>query len=203
MHQPSQITIQYLWMNAWKPVPSIAKFTLEYSYKITFYTNSVVWGYKKGGHYVDDVVSDNNTIEEVEVVKQRSSLQSSNTKSESELTCTKEKFKNTANITKILAVPCKKNRDNLSVVVTKFNEKLMPRRNVLKYIASIYGPLGLISASHIIGKVIYRKLCNKKLPWDREISQILKKKFKTMCHDITNILTEIPRSILTNKESIT
>ena len=109
----------------------------------------------------------------------------------------------TANITKILAVPCNKNRDNLSVVVTKFNEKLMPRRNVLKYIASIYGPLGLISASHIIGKVIYRKLCNKKLPWDREISQILKKKFKTMCHDITNILTEIPRSILTNKESIT
>ena len=52
-----------------------------------------MWGYKKGGHYVDDVVSDNNTIEEVEVVKQRSSLQSSNTKSESELTCTKEKFK--------------------------------------------------------------------------------------------------------------
>ena len=79
----------------------------------------------------------------------------------------------------------------------------MPRRNVLKYIASIYGPLGLISASHIIGKVIYRKLCDKKLPWDREISQILKKKIKTMCHDITNILTEISRSILTNKESIT
>ena len=90
-----------------------------------------MWGYKKGGHYVDDIVSDNNTIEEAEVVKQRFSLQSSNTKSEGELTCAKEKFKNTANITKILAVPCNKNCDNLSVVVTKFNEKLMTRRNVL------------------------------------------------------------------------
>ena len=165
-------------MNAWKPVPSIAKFNVEYSYKITFYINSIVWGYKKGGHYVDDIVSDNNTIEEAEVVKQRFSLQSSNTKSEGELTCAKEKFKNTANITKILAVPCNKNRDNLPVVVIKFNEKLMTRRNVLKYIASIYDPLGLTSASHIIGKVIYRKLCNKKLPCDTEISQILKKNLK-------------------------
>ena len=90
-----------------------------------------MWGYKKGGHYVDDIVSDNNTIEEAEMVKQRFSLQSSNTKSEGELTCAKEKFKNTANITKILAVTCNKNCDNLSVVVTKFNEKLMTRRNVL------------------------------------------------------------------------
>ena len=63
--------------------------------------------------YVDDLVSGSNTIEEVEVIKQKSielfrkggftlhkwhlnipSLQSSNTKSEGELTYAKEKFKN-------------------------------------------------------------------------------------------------------------
>ena len=64
-------------------------------------------------------------------------------------------------------------------------------------------PLGLISASHIIGKVIYSELCDKKLPWNTEIPQILKKKLKKWVNDITNILIEIPRSILTHKESVT
>ena len=146
--------------------------------------------------YVDDLVSDSNTIEEVEVIKQKStelfqkggfnlhkshsnipSLQSSNIKSESELTYAKEKFKNTADLTIILGVPWDKNRDNFSIVVPEFNEKLKTKRNVLNYIASIYDPLGLISASHTIGKVIYRELCDKKLPWDTVIPQIVKKKF--------------------------
>ena len=114
--------------------------------------------------YVDDLVSGSNTIEEVEVIKQKSielfrkggfnlhkwhsnipSLQSSNTKSESELAYATEKFKNTTDLTKILGVPWDKNRDNLSIVVPEFNEKLITKRNVLSYIASIYDPLGLIS----------------------------------------------------------
>ena len=112
----------------------------------------------------------------------------------------REKFKNTADLTKILGVPWDKNRDNLSIAVP---EKLITKRNVLSYIACIYDPLGLISANHIIGKVIYRHLCDKKLPWGTETPQILKKKFKKWVNDITNILIEILRSIPTHKESIT
>ena len=74
--------------------------------------------------------------EEVEVIKQTSidlfqkgginlhkwqpnipSLQPSIIKSESKLTYVKEKFKNTADLTKILGVPWDKIRDNLSVCV--------------------------------------------------------------------------------------
>ena len=125
--------------------------------------------------YVDDLVSGSNTIEEVKVIKQKSielfwkggfnlhkwhsniqSLQSSNTKSESELIYAKEKFKNTADLTKILGVPWDKNRDNLYIVVPEFNEKLITKRNALSYIESIYDLLDLIPPSHIIGKVIYR-----------------------------------------------
>ena len=91
----------------------------------------------------------------------------------------------------------------MSILVPEFSEKLITKRNVLSYIASIYQPLGLISASYVIGKVIYRELCDKKLPWDTEILQILKKKFKKWVNDIINILIEIPRSIPTDKESIT
>ena len=52
----------------------------------------------------------------------------------------------TANLTKILGVHWDKNRNNLSIVVPEFDEKLITKRNVLSYIASIYEPLGLISA---------------------------------------------------------
>ena len=88
------------------------------------------------------------------------SLQTSDTKSESELTYSKEKFKNTADLKKILGVPWDKNRDNLFIVIPEFNKKMITKRNFLSYISSIYS---LISASHITGKVIYLEPYDKKL----------------------------------------
>ena len=101
---------------------------------------------------------------------------------------TPKKNLKTANLTKILEVPWDRNHENLSIVVPEFNAKLMTSRNVLSYIASIYDPLGLTSASHTTGNVIYRDLCDKKRPWDTEIPRILMKKFKKWVSDITNIL---------------
>ena len=49
---------------------------------------------------------------------------------------------------------------------------------MLCYIAPIYDFLGLISASHTIGKLIYCELCDLKIPWDEEILDILECKFK-------------------------
>ena len=83
-----------------------------------------------------------------------------------------------ADVTKILGVPCDKNRDNLTVVLPEFNEKLITKRNVLSYITYIYDPLGLISSDCIIGNVIYHELREKKLPWDTEISKILTENIK-------------------------
>ena len=176
--------------------------------------------------YIDDLVLGSNTIEEVGVIKQKSIelfrkskfnlhnwnsniplLQSSNTKSESEFSYVKEKLKNTAERIKILGVPSKKNCDNLSVVLIEFNEKLMTKKNVLSYIASTFVPLGLISTSHFIGKVSYRQLCQKKLPWDIEIYWSLpnskQQQLKKWVNDNTNILLEIPQSFPTHKESTT
>ena len=39
---------------------------------------------------------------------------------------------------------------------------ILKKRNLLS--ESIYDPLGLISAIHIIGKLIYRELCDLKIP---------------------------------------
>ena len=176
--------------------------------------------------YIDDLVLGSNTIEEVGVIKQKSIelfrkskfnlhnwnsniplLQSSNTKSESGFSYVKDKLKNTAERIKILRVPSKKNCDSLSVVLIEFNEKLMTKKNVLSYIASTFVPLGLISTSHIIGKVSYRQLCQKKLPWDIEIYWSLpnskQQQLKKWVNDNTNILLEIPQSFPTHKESTT
>ena len=49
----------------------------------------------------------------------------------------------------------------------------------------------------------YRELCDKKLHWDPKIPQILKKNIKKWVNDITKIPIKIPRSIPTNKKSIT
>ena len=34
--------------------------------------------------------------------------------------------------------------------------------------ASIYDQLGIISSSHVLGRVIYSKVCNERLLWDVE-----------------------------------
>ena len=41
-------------------------------------------------------------------------------------------------------------------------------------------------------KDIYHGLCNKKIPWDTEIPQRIKKKFEKRVNNITNLLIEKP-----------
>ena len=77
------------------------------------------------------------------------------------------------------------------------------KRNVLSYIASFHDPLGLISASHIIGELIYCELCDLKIPWDEEIPDILKSKFKKWSQDINSNKIVLPRAIPFKLESVT
>ena len=67
--------------------------------------------------------------------------------------------------------------DKINIEIPQFSERQITKRNVLSYIASIYNPLGLISASHISGKLIYRELCDLKISRKEEIPDILKRKF--------------------------
>ena len=77
------------------------------------------------------------------------------------------------------------------------------KRNVLSYIASFHDPLGLISASHIIGELIYCELCDLKIPWDEEIPDILKRKFKKWVQDISSTKIVLPRATSLKLESVT
>ena len=69
--------------------------------------------------------------------------------------------------------------------------------------ASIYNPLGTISSYHVLEKVIYRELCDEKIPWDTKAPEYLKKIIVKWMRDTSSLNNELPRSVALNKESIT
>ena len=69
--------------------------------------------------------------------------------------------------------------------------------------ASSYDPLGVISHCHVLGKVIYSKLCDEKIPWNAEAPEHFKSKFLKRVRDTSSLKNEIPRLVALNKESIT
>ena len=44
------------------------------------------------------------------------------------------------------------------------------KRDILRNLALIYNPLGFVSPAHLMGKIIYRMICEKKLEWDNTIT---------------------------------
>ena len=139
--------------------------------------------------YVDNLVSWGTNLVEIKNLKQKlfnlhkwhsniPSLENDNTNSEQ--TFSKQLFINNSGHTKILGLSWNKITDKINIKIKHFSERQITKRNVLSYAASIYESLGLISASHIILKLIYRELCDLKIPSDEEIHDALKLKFKTM-----------------------
>ena len=111
-------------------------------------------------------------------------------------------FQSSSNETKTLGVPWNILTDKLSIPIPKFQQTLT-KRNILSYVASMYDPLGIISPCHVLGKVIYSKICDEKIPWDAEALKHLKKILVKWVRDTSRLKNEIPRSVLLNKESIT
>ena len=74
----------------------------------------------------------------------------------------------------------------------------MTKRNIL---TSIYDSLGFISPELLIGKTLFRNLCDSRIPWDNEIPQEIKNKWMKWVNGL-NIKIETPRSI-SIRETIT
>ena len=72
-----------------------------------------------------------------------------------------------SNETKLLGLPWNKDEDTLAVEITS-EVKKMKKQTILQKLGSIYDPFGIISPTTIIGKIIYRDVCDYKLSWDEE-----------------------------------
>ena len=65
---------------------------------------------------------------------------------------------------------------------------------MLQNISSIYDPLGVICPVTLLGKEIYRQICESKLPWDEQLSGDILNCFKDFCKKLPSSV-RFPRSI--------
>jgi hypothetical protein len=81
----------------------------------------------------------------------------------------------------------------------------LTRRDILRFVASIYDPLGLISPAVILGRKIFQETCRLRLGWDEELPLELKATWKKWMKSLETLSTyEIPRCLKpkhTNEEA--
>ena len=159
--------------------------------------------------YVDDFVTGGNTQEEVQKVKEvtidvfkKAGFELHKWHSNIprlEMKDDRENVKHEQLDCKILGVPWNKKDDTLSVAMPSKTKEDVTKREILKTLASIYDPLGLISPVTLRGKLIYRAACDEKVAWDEPLSKDLMKRWENFKQTL-KINIAIPRSIAIFKE---
>ena len=103
--------------------------------------------------------------------------------------------------TKLLGINWNKRKDTYAVDVNSDLPTKVTQRTMLKRLASIYDPLGLLSPTLVNGKHLYRMAVDEKKGWDGELSEELTSKWiKWVCSLKT---VEVPRSIAPYLEEVT
>ena len=149
----------------------------------------------KGSLYVDDIVTGEVTVEKVKKIKETSEkifgeacielhkwhsnaeeLEETQEEHLSELSYVKQEFGTRANDCKILGISWDKSKDTIGVDLN-IPVKEQSKRGMLKHLASIFDPLGLISPVTLTGKDMYREACDLKLSWDEHLTEPLRTKW--------------------------
>ena len=68
------------------------------------------------------------------------------------------------------------------------------KRGVLQTLASIYDPLGTVSPVTLMGKIIFRDICDQHLKWDSELPENLRERWRRFVKNLPDKI-EVPRSI--------
>ena len=74
--------------------------------------------------------------------------------------------------TKLLGLSWNKHNDTLVVAFPNKPEEIT-KREILRFLASVYDPLGIVSPVTLLGKFIFREVCDQHLPWDEKLSDNL------------------------------
>ena len=95
---------------------------------------------------------------------------------------------------KLLGLPWDREKDTVSVIL-QTTQTETTKRGVLSHLAKIYDPLGLASPVTLVGKQLYRDICDEKIPWDTQLPRPLLKRWKAWCGALTQNLT-VPRALV-------
>lgn len=82
--------------------------------------------------------------------------------------------------TKLLGLPWNKSDDTLSVVTSNV-DVANTKRAALSQLAKVYDPLGLVSPTTLLGKLLYREMCEANFTWDGEFPEIFRQRWKEWC----------------------
>ena len=101
---------------------------------------------------------------------------------------------------KVLGLKWDKLRDILKI---SFPSEDVPatKRGILRKLARIYDPLGLVSPLTLVGKLIYRDVCDAKLPWDANPRSVQLEKWEVWERSLPKEI-EVPRAIMKYQEPI-
>ena len=78
---------------------------------------------------------------------------------------------------------------------------LKTKRGLLRKLATIYDPLGFASPLTLQGKLLYRRICEEKLPWDEELPSNLQRELKTWEDNLPSKVI-VPRSLTRERKPI-
>ena len=125
--------------------------------EVVYLKNSAKTIFKEGGFVLHKWHSNNPRLEEDDFDRNNS-----------ELSYAKQQLGSKSSETKVLGIHWNKVRDTFEIRFPLEKYKAT-KRGILKNLASIYNPLVFVSPMHLMGKIIYQMICEKKLAWDNTI----------------------------------
>ena len=89
---------------------------------------------------------------------------------DNEETYAKQQLGTTHSEAKLFGQPWNKSENKLGVVTAKVTkeEVATTKEGALSQLAKVYDPLGLVSPATLVGKMLYREMCESRLAWDGE-----------------------------------
>ena len=114
---------------------------------------------------------------------------------DSEITYAKNELGVMSHDSKILGLHWNKKKDTLGINFTKCKQvEESTKREVLKAMASVYDPLGIVSPFLLVAKNIYREICDSRHSWDAPLQELLKIKWIAWIKSLPS-LQKFPRCI--------
>ena len=108
---------------------------------------------------------------------------------------------NMPNPGKILGHNWDKREDTLVIQVPKSPEETpLTKRTMLSQLGKIYDPLGIISATMVEGKRLYRDACDENRSWNKEVSSSIAKDWNKWTKQLRDV--KIPRSLIRDSATV-
>ena len=92
-------------------------------------------------------------------------------------------------------------REDLIAVVFPEEPVETTKRGILRFLAAVYDPLGIASPTMLVGKLLYREICESRLPWDEKVSDRMGQEWLKFVRSLPNKV-EVSRSLARFREPV-